>query len=41
MSVSGGTFATYVQTSRVGPNKFRVIDTDTQTTSNEITVTVG
>ena len=41
MSVSGGTFATYVQTSRVGRNKFRVIDTDTQTTSNEITVTVG
>ena len=41
MSVSGGTFATYVQTSRVGPNKFRVIDTDTETTSNEIIVTVG
>ena len=41
MSVSGGTFATYVQTSRTGPNKFRVIDTDTQTTSNEITVRVG
>ena len=30
MSVSGATFATYVQTSRVGPNKFRVVDTDTQ-----------
>lgn len=41
MSVSGSTFATYVQTSRVGPNKFRVIDTDTAKTSNEITVTVG
>ena len=41
MSVSGSTFATYVQTSRPGPNKFRVIDTDTQKTSNEITVTVG
>ena len=41
MSVSGGTFATYVQTSRTGPNKFRVIDTDTQTTSNEVSVTVG
>ena len=41
MSVSGSTFATYVQTSRVGPNKFRVIDTDTQKLSNEITVTVG
>ena len=41
MSVSGGTFATYVQTSQVGPNKFRVIDTDTKVTSNELTVTVG
>jgi hypothetical protein len=41
MSVSGGTFATYVQTSQVGPNKFRVIDTDTQVASNELTVTVG
>jgi hypothetical protein len=41
MSVSGSTFATYVQTSRVGPNKFRVIDTDTEKVSNEITVTVG
>lgn len=41
MSVSGGTFATYVQTSRIGPNKFRVVDTDTEVTSNEITVTVG
>ena len=40
-SVNGGTFATYVQTSRPGPNKFRMIDTDTQTTSNEVTVTVG
>jgi hypothetical protein len=41
MSVSGQTFATFVQTSRPGPNKFRVIDTDTKTTSNEVTVTVG
>ena len=41
MSVSGQTFATFVQTSRPGPNKFRVIDTDTQKTSNEVTVTVG
>lgn len=41
MSVSGGTFGTYVQTSRVGPNKFRVIDTDSDVVSNEITVTVG
>jgi len=41
MSVSGGTFATYVQTSQIGANKFRVIDTDTQVTSNELVVTVG
>jgi hypothetical protein len=41
MSVSGGTFATYVQTARAGANKFRVVDTDTEVTSNEVTVTVG
>ena len=41
MSVSGGTFATYVVTGQVGPNQFRVIDTDTQVASNELTVTVG
>lgn len=41
MSVSGGTFATYVQTSRTGPNKFRVRDTDSDALSNEVTVTVG
>ncbi len=41
MSVSGGTFATYVQTSRTGPNEFRVVDTDSDVVSNEVTVTVG
>jgi len=41
MSVSGGTFATYVQTSRTGPNQFRVVDTDSDVVSNEVTVTVG
>ena len=41
MSVSGGTFATYVQTSQLGPNQFRVIDTDTEAISNDVTVTVG
>jgi hypothetical protein len=41
MSVSGGTFATYVLTSRVGPNKFRVVNTDSDVVSNEVTVTVG
>lgn len=39
--VSGGTFGSYVQTAQVGPNQFRVVDTDTQAISNEITVTVG
>ncbi|MBS2936234.1 hypothetical protein KDN32_00580 [Nocardioides sp. J2M5] len=41
MSVSGGTFSTYLLTGRTGENKFRVIDTDTDATSNEVTVTVG
>jgi len=41
MSVSGGTFATIVRTGQVGANQFRVIDTDTQVASNELTVTVG
>lgn len=41
MSVSGGTFATYVLTGRTGPNKFRVVDTDSEVVSNEVTVTVG
>ena len=40
-TVSGGTFSTYVQTGRTGPNRFRVIDTDTDLASNEVTITVG
>ena len=28
VTVSGGQFSTYVQTGRTGPNRFRVIDTD-------------
>ena len=40
-SVSNQTFSTYVQTSRSGINKFRVIDTDTQLASNPVSVTVG
>ena len=40
-SVSGGTFGTYVQTAQTGPNRFRVVDTDSEAVSNEITVTVG
>ena len=41
MSVSGGTFATFVQTAQVGPNKFRVVDTDSGVMSNEVRVTIG
>jgi cell division protein FtsN len=41
MPVSGGTFGTYVQTSKAGPNQFRVVDTDTEAISNEVTVNVG
>lgn len=41
MSVSNQTFSTYVQTSRPGPNKFRVIDSDTDRVSNEVVVKVG
>ena len=40
-SVTGGSFATIVRTGQVGANEFRVIDTDSQATSNEVTVTVG
>ena len=41
ISVGGGTFSTYVQTSHTGTNEFRVIDTDTETTSNTVKVKVG
>ena len=40
ISVSDQTFSTYVQTSRPGPNKFRVRDTDNPQVSNVVTVTV-
>ncbi|TIC82952.1 hypothetical protein [Nocardioides sp. GY 10127] len=39
--VSGGTFATYVQTGYTGKVKFRVVDTDSSRTSNVVSVTVG
>jgi hypothetical protein len=39
--VNGKTFSTYVQTGRSGPNKFRVVDTDSGTESNEVEITVG
>ena len=41
VTVSGGTFSTYVQTGRTGPNRFRVVDTDKDEASNEVSVTIG
>lgn len=41
VSVSNQTFSTYVQTSQAGVNRFRVKDTDSDVTSNEVEVTVG
>lgn len=40
-SVSGETFATYVQTGQGGVNRFRVVDTDTGVESNEVRVRIG
>ncbi|MEO5853007.1 MAG: hypothetical protein ABIQ15_10890 [Nocardioides sp.] len=40
-SVSGGSFTTYIQTSQTGEVRFRMADTDTGATSNEITVQIG
>ncbi len=40
ISVSDGTFATYVQTGQPGPQRFRVVDTDTGKPSNEVKVTI-
>jgi hypothetical protein len=40
-SVSNETFSTYVQTSQLGMNKFRVVDTDTGLESNVVRVRVG
>ena len=41
VSVSDETFSTYVQTSQGGVNRFRVVDTDTDLTSNEVRITIG
>jgi hypothetical protein len=38
--VGDETFSTYVQTSQPGVNRFRVVDTDSHLTSNEVRVTV-
>ena len=40
-SVAGGIFATPVQSSQAGPNRFRVVDTDTDVKSNEVRVTIS
>ncbi|WP_205471970.1 hypothetical protein [Nocardioides sp. SYSU D00038] len=40
-NVSNETFSTYVQTSRTGVNRFRVVDSDTDLASNEVKFTVG
>lgn len=41
VSVSNETFATYVQSSQSGVNRFRVVDTDTDLVSNEVRVTIS
>jgi len=41
VTVNGAQFSTYVQTGKTGPNRFRVVDTDSGEMSNEVTVTVG
>jgi hypothetical protein len=41
VSVGDQTFSTYVQTSQPGPNRFRVVDTDTGKASNEVKVMIG
>jgi hypothetical protein len=40
-SVGNGTFSTYIQTSQPGPNRFRMADTDSGATSNEVVVRIG
>lgn len=40
-SVSNETFSTYVLSGQTGPNRFRVIDTDSGTSSNEVSIQVG
>ena len=41
VTVSGGQFATYVQTGQTGKNVFRVVDSNTGEASNPVTVQVG
>jgi hypothetical protein len=39
-SVTNATFSTYIQTGTPGKNRFRMIDSDTKLTSNEVKVTI-
>lgn len=39
--VSNETFTTYIQASAIGMNRFRVIDTNSRKTSNEVRVRIG
>ena len=40
-TVRGGQFSTYVRTSQTGPSTFRLRDTSTDLTSNEVSFTIG
>jgi hypothetical protein len=40
-NVSNETFSTYIQTGQIGMQRFRMVDTDTGKTSNEVQVRVG
>jgi hypothetical protein len=39
-NVTNGQFSTYIQTGTLGMNRFRVIDSDTKLTSNEVKVQI-
>ena len=39
-TVNAGTFATYIETGRAGPNRFRVVDNSTGETSNVVVVLI-
>lgn len=41
VSVSGGSFTTYVMTGQVGDTRFRMLDTDSGKASNVVTVKIG
>ena len=41
VTVKGGTYRTYILTSRTGKTRFRVLDTGSGRASNPVTVTVG